>query len=105
MPVQARDGESPGPDQPHLALLIDEAGMRLAIPPGASLWLVEDKSDQSKIFPLVLKKVSHKMLVFEMLGKDGAVTEYRYQLTTAKPMNRAALKQVANNNPNAKAQR
>lgn len=89
--------DSPAPRKAHLAWLIDEGGQRAAIGEGASLWIVEDATDQSKIFPLVLKKVSHKMLTFVMQGNDGALTEYRYQLQSAKPLNRASLKQLVKN--------
>ena len=89
--------EEAGPDEAHFALLVDEAGMRLAITPGASLWLVENKNHQDKIFPLVLKKVSVKKIVFEMRQPDGNVTEYTYQLTTAKPTSRGAYQKLLAN--------
>lgn len=97
MPIERREKEDSAPSGPHLALLADESGMRIAIPPGASLWLVEDATDQSKIFPLTLAKISHKALTFVMQGKDGAVTEYKYVLANAKPLNRAALLQLQKN--------
>lgn len=92
MPFEPRELEERGPDQPHFALLVDPSGARLAIRPGASLWLVEDKSQADKIYPLTLKKVSHKKLVFEMGG-----VEYVYQLLLAKPLNKAALEKLAKN--------
>lgn len=92
MPLKPRDIEAVGPDEPHFALLMDGTGARLAIRPGASLWLVEDKSQADKIFPLTLKKVSHKKLVFEFGG-----TEYEYRLTTAKPKTKEALQRMADN--------
>lgn len=97
MPLVPNAVEEAGPGVPHFALLIDEAGMRLAIPPGASLWLVEDRSQADKIFPLVLKKVNHSRIVFEMRQADGSVTEYVYQLTTAKPKSRSALQRMVKN--------
>jgi hypothetical protein len=97
MPIEKRELELPGPSVPHLALLVDEAGMRLAIPPGASLWLVEDKNRQDKIFPLTLKKVSVKKLVFEMRQLDGTAMEYTYQLTSAKPLSREGYKRLVTN--------
>lgn len=97
MPLERRDAEAAGPNEPHLALLVDDAGMRLAIPPGASLWLVEDKSQQDKIFPLTLKKVSVKKLVFEMRQLDGTAMEYTYQLVSGKPLSRAAYNRLVKN--------
>ena len=86
MPFEPRETEERGPAGGHLALLIDGSGARLAIRPGASLWLVEDKSQADKIYPLTLRKVSHKKLIFEMNG-----TEYVYQLVAAKPLTKKAL--------------
>jgi hypothetical protein len=97
VPIEKRDLEAAGPNAPHLALLMDDAGMRLAIPPGASLWLVEDKNRQDKIFPLVLKKVSVKKLVFEMRQADGSAMEYTYSLVSGKPLDRAAHMRLLKN--------
>lgn len=97
MPFQPSQLEARGPDEPHFALLMDEGGMRLAIPPGASLWLVEDKSNQNKIFPLILKKVSINKITFEMRHPDGSATEYVYELKAAKPLSRAAYKRLLEN--------
>lgn len=94
MPLERSQLEAAGPDGPHLALLMDESGMRVAIPPGASLWVVEDKSKADKIFPLTLKSVSHKKLTFVMADDKGAVVEYVYQLTGAKPLNKEALQRL-----------
>lgn len=92
MPFKPTHIEAPGPDEPHLALLMDGTGARLAIRPGASLWLVENKSQLDKVYPLTLKKVSHKKLVFEFAG-----VEYEYRLTSAKPKSKAALEKVLQN--------
>lgn len=97
MPLERPSTEGKAPTESHLALLMDASGLRVPIPPGASLWVVEDASDQNKIFPLTLKEVSHKRLVFVMMGKDGALTEYRYELRDAKPLNRAALQRLREN--------
>lgn len=97
MPINQRAVSAPAPLKPHFALLMDEDGRRLPIPPGASLWVVEDKNQPEKIFPLVLAKVSHKAIVFEMTGADGATTEYTYKLTSAKPLSRAALQKLVQN--------
>ena len=94
MPIKPRELEGDVPTKPHFALLINEMGQRMPIPPGASLWIVEDPADQSRIFPLTLKKVTHDMISFEMADAQGGVTEYRYELTTAKALNRAALKRL-----------
>lgn len=97
MPLEPRNEEMEGPDEPHLALMQGAAGMMIAIPPGASLWFVEDKTQQDKIFPLILKKVSIKKLVFLMANADGAATEYTYQLVSGKPLNKAALHRMVAN--------
>lgn len=85
-----------GPDEGHFALLLND-GARGAIPPGASLWLVEDYTQPEKIYPLTLKKVSVKKIVFEMIQADGSRTEYVYQLTSAKPLNKKALENLVKN--------
>ena len=97
VPLKPSHLEGAVPTQPHFALMMDDSGTRLAIPPGASLWLVEDASQMDKIFPLVLKKVSLKKIVFELRQPDGKVTEYTYQLTTAKPLSKGALHKVLEN--------
>lgn len=105
MPIQKRDTEGEKPRDPHLALLMDESGMRLAIPPGASLWIVEDPSDETKVFPLTLSKVSHKALTFQMADSNGALVEYKYKLTSAKPLNREALKRLQKQSQPLKVQK
>ena len=97
MPIERRDLEDTGPSEPHLALLVDAPGMRLAIQPGASLWIVEDKNRQDRIYPLVLKKVSVKKLVFEMRQADGTAMEYTFQLVSGKPLDRAAHQRLLKN--------
>ena len=97
MPLKPNAVEQVGPDQPHFALLMDESGMRLAIPPGASLWIVEDKNHADKIFPMILRKVSHSKIVLEMKQLDGTSTEYVYQLTTAKPKSKRAYERLLQN--------
>lgn len=96
MPFVPHATEDYGPDEPHLALLVDPSGARLAIRPGASLWLVENKADASKIYPLTLKKVSHKKLTFVMEG-----VEYTYTLTTAKPKSKEAMQKLLANRGDA----
>lgn len=97
VPLKPSHLETHAPTQPHFALLMDDSGTRLAVPPGASLWLVEDASQVDKIFPLFLKKVSLKKIVFEMRQPDGKVTEYTYQLTTAKPLSKGAYHKLLEN--------
>lgn len=97
MPIEPAGTEARAPAGGHFALLVDESGQRLAIPAGASLWLVEDASQADKIFPMFLKKVSHKKLVFEMRQLDGSVTEYTYQLISGKPLNKAAYEKMLKN--------
>lgn len=50
---------------PHLALLTDETGTAIAIPPGANLFIIEDASRADGVFPLVLLAVSRKNLRFQ----------------------------------------
>ena len=97
MPIKPNDTEVKGPDEGHFALLTDESGMRLAIPPGASLWIVEDKSQADKIFPMVLKSVRHNRIVLQMRQPDGSATDYVYQLTTAKPQSKSAYERLIRN--------
>ena len=97
VPLKPSHLEGAVPTQPHFALMTDEGGQRMAIPPGASLWLVEDATQLDKVFPLVLKKVSIKKIVFEMWQADGKVTEYTYQLTTAKPLSKHAFNKILEN--------
>lgn len=97
MPLKPNAQENAGPSEPHFALLMDESGMRLAIPPGASLWIVEDKAHADKIFPMILRKVNHSRIVMEMRQPDGSVTEYVYQLTTAKPKSKSAYERLLKN--------
>ena len=96
MPFVPSQHEYKGPDGAHLCLMAGD-GRMIGIPPGASLWLVEDKTQQDKIFPLVLKKVSVKKLTFVLMMADGSSTEYVYQLTTAKPLSRAAHQRLLAN--------
>lgn len=95
MPFEPREVEERGPSEAHLALLVDQSGARLAIRPGASLWLVEDKSQADKIYPLTLRKVSHKKITFEMAG-----VEYVYTLSTAKPLSKKALEKLTQHRQN-----
>lgn len=97
MPLKPNMTEVKGPDEAHFALLTDESGMRLAIPPGASLWIVEDKSQADKIFPMVLRSVRHNRIVLEMKQLDGSSTQYVYQLTTAKPKSKGAYERLLRN--------
>lgn len=95
MPLKPQDTESVGParDEGHFALLMDASGQRLAIRPGASLWLVEDKADASKILPLTLVKVRMNALTFRVPHPDGAV-DYTYRLDKAKPLSKKALEKL-----------
>lgn len=97
MPYKPVADEEVGPTGGHFALLVDASGKRMAIRPGASLWLVEDKSQMDKIYPLVLKKVAMKKLVFQMQQADGSVVDYEYTLTTAKPNSKAAMHRMLKN--------
>lgn len=97
MPFKPAHTEGKAPEAGHFALLYNDAGARLAIRPGASLWLVEDPSQADKIFPLTLRKVSLKAITFQMTQADGSTSEYVYKLTSGKPLGRAALKRMMAN--------
>ncbi len=97
MPLKPSQGEQAAPASGHFALLMDTSGTRLAIRPGASLWLVEDASQLDKIFPLTLSKVSVKKLKFTMANEDGGVSEYSYRLESSKPLNKKALERLVKN--------
>lgn len=97
MPLKPSAEEEVGPTGAHFALLLDDRGTRMAIRPGASLWLVEDKADASKIFPLKLSKVSLKKIQFELPHPDGGVSQYTYQLTSTKPIGKKALERLVRN--------
>ena len=97
MPYKPAQGEQAAPRSGHFALLMDTSGTRLAIRPGASLWLVEDASQMDKIFPLTLSKVSVGKLKFTMANADGGVSEYTYKLESSKPLNKLALDRFLKN--------
>lgn len=95
MPYVPNAALNPGPDGPHLALYTNDGWV--GIPEGATLWLVEDKANPLKIFPLVLTKVHHTKLAFGMQDGNGGVTEYVYKLTTGKPKNKQAVERMLKN--------
>lgn len=93
MPIIREEGKgAPPPKGPHLAIVFDKAGRMLPLPPGTQLFLVEDPSRPDRIFPMVIKKVSHKALVFELEG-----TEYKYVLQSAKPKTQEAYARMVEN--------
>jgi hypothetical protein len=97
MPLKPHNIEQKGPDGSHFAALLDSSGLWSPIVPGTSLWIIEDKNHADKIYPMVLKKVNHSRIVLEMKHPDGSVTEYVYQLTTAKPKSKSALERLIRN--------
>lgn len=93
MPIIRDEGKgAPPPKEAHLAVIFDRAGRMLPLPPGTQLFLVEDPSRPDKIFPMVIKKISHKALVFELEG-----TEYKYVLQSAKPKTQEAYARIVKN--------
>jgi len=80
-----RSAEAKGPTANHLALITDESGLATAIPPGAGLFLV----DGGDVYPMFLRSVSVKRLVFTVGN-----TDYEYTLTKGKPLTREALKRM-----------
>jgi hypothetical protein len=81
------DGEAPKVG--HFAVIVDETGLATALVPGTQMLLVEDPTSASKQFPLTLKSVSMKAIVFNMAG-----TDYTYRLTTGKPRDLDALRRM-----------
>lgn len=59
-----RDGLDFDPTKPHLTLLRNEFDGHIAIPPGASMCLVEDATRADGVFPLILAKVTRKKWYF-----------------------------------------
>lgn len=57
------------PKEPHLGLLIKE-GQTVAIPPGATMFIIMDPSRAEMITPLVLARVSPKELTFHCACGD-----------------------------------
>lgn len=72
-------GEKP-PDKPHFVLRVGEHGEEgIAIPPGASLNIIEDAHDRMKWFPLILRSVTIKRIVFKCgCGQRECTREYVY---------------------------
>lgn len=92
MPLVRTQAEYEGPKGPHFALLTAEGW--IGIPEGATLWLVEDGRNPTKIFPLRLSRVRHNRISFVMPDSQGNMTEYSYKLQNAKPLNKAALERL-----------
>lgn len=101
MPIQKRNDEAEAPREPHLALLVGHESKWIPIRPGSALWIIEDRSNPNKVIPLTLKRVRVDQIAFEMADNKGGVTEYRFDLTTAKPLTKAALDRLRKNNPGA----
>lgn len=73
-------GPEKPPDKPHFVLRVGEMGEEgIAIPPGASLNIIEDATDSKKWFPLVLLQVNHKRIVFKCdCGRKGCNAVYTF---------------------------
>lgn len=81
-PAGNRGGSAP--KQPHLGVVIDASGELLAIPPGAIVYFIEDPSNNAKIMPVALRKVSLKKLSFECQCHDPNCSRVlEYSLTRA----------------------
>lgn len=79
MPIVKSNIEGDAPSEPHLALYTDESGLATAIPPGATLFLVEDPSRADKVFPMILLSVSKKALLFACACGDASCTrKYKF---------------------------
>ncbi len=87
MPLKPTRPSEAAPKAPHLVLITDDGG--LALPPGTRIILVEDAGDVTKQFPLILKSVHHKKLVFAVGN-----TDYEYRLVSGKPLTREAMQRM-----------
>lgn len=88
-------GTSPGeaPIGPHMGLLLADGKVQ-AIPPGATLYIIEDMA-LGKIFPFILKSCRHDKIVFVTEDMSGAKVEYAFVCKSQKPLNAAALQRIA----------
>lgn len=79
---------------PHLGLLLGDGKIQ-AIPPGATLYIIEDPSSPGKIFPFILKSCRHDKITFVSEDLSGARVEYVFKCVSQKPLNAAALQRIA----------
>lgn len=81
MPFEPKSLEGKVPDGAHLAVLTDESGLFTAIPPGATVLLVEDPSRMDRVFPMILAKVNRRTMEFICgCGEQGCTRRYVYKL-------------------------
>lgn len=83
MPFKPADIQGDVPAAAHLAVYTDNSGNVLAIPSGARMLLIEDPQRMDRIFPLILKRVNRKSIVFQC-GCGKCTREYVYKLTDMK---------------------
>ena len=82
MPEVRNQLEGDAPTQPHLALWFGDDGSWMAIPPGATIAIIEDPERSDKIFPMVLAKVSLKKIIFVCrCGDPGCNVNYAYSVS------------------------
>lgn len=82
MPYVPKELQGIAPVQPHLALLTDEHGGVTAIPPGATIFIIEDPTKLDRIFPMILAKVTRRSIHF-ICGCGKCRRTYVYTLSSA----------------------
>lgn len=81
MPFVPKEIEGTAPTKPHFTVLTDESGLAMAIPPGATMFIVEDPTRMDKVFPLILLSVSRRRIVFACgCGNASCTRKYVYTL-------------------------
>ena len=93
MPFEPSHLEGPAPGVPHLAVYTDTSGAVMAIPPGARMLIIEDPQKMDSVFPLVLKRVSRRAIVF-LCGCGRCNREYVFRLVTVKGMHKSSAERT-----------
>lgn len=84
MPFKQADLGAQAPKGAHLAVVTDESGELLAMPPGSIIYIVEDATNPEKIFPMALRSASRRKIAFECVCHDPNCSRtLTYTLTSA----------------------
>jgi len=85
MPYQPKDVSGGlAPKTGHLGILTSSDGEVLAVPPGAIVYVIEDSTDPSKMFPMGVVKINRQAMKFKCLCHDPNCTKtYTYKLVGA----------------------
>lgn len=69
------------PEQPHLGLLTGKGGETIAIPPGATMYLIMNPRHIDGVLPMILTKVTWKHLEFACAcGQPHCTRRFSYRL-------------------------